>query len=104
MYNNAAIYVGSSQVEGWGLTVGEAMQCGCAVVCTDNKGYLEMAKDGVTALVSPVKDPQALAGNIIKLIEDNQLRYKIAQCGYNYIQRLNIFNSYKLLKRTLNPK
>lgn len=104
LYNNAAIYVGSSQVEGWGLTVGEAMQCGCAVACTDNKGYLEMAKDGVTALVSPVKDPQALADNIIKLIEDNQLRYKIAQCGYNYIQRLNIFNSYKLLKRTLNPK
>ena len=101
LYNNAAIYVGSSQVEGWGLTVGEAMQCGCAVACTDNKGYLEMAKDGVTALVSPVKDAQALADNIIKLIEDDKLRYQIAQSGNNYIQNLKISTSYKLMKQLL---
>ena len=102
LYNNAAIYVGSSQVEGWGLTVGEAMQCGCAVACTDNKGYLEMAKDGVTALVSPVKDYKALAENIIKLIEDDQLRHTIAQNGNEFIHEFDIEKSYLKIKSFLN--
>lgn len=35
--NESAIYLGCSKLEGWGLTVGEAMMCGQAVVCTDNK-------------------------------------------------------------------
>ena len=102
LYNNAAIYVGSSQIEGWGLTVGEAMQCGCAVACTDNKGYLEMAKDGETALVSPVKDPQALAKNIIRLIEDDQLRHTIALNGNKFIHEFDIEKSYLKLKKFLN--
>ena len=102
LYNNAAIYVGSSQIEGWGLTVGEAMQCGCAVACTDNKGYLEMAKDGENALVSPVKDPQALAKNIIRLIEDDQLRHTIALNGNKFIHEFDIEKSYLKLKKFLN--
>ncbi len=102
LYNNASIYVGSSQIEGWGLTVGEAMQCGCAVACTDNKGYLEMAKDGETALVSPVKDPQALAKNIIRLIEDDQLRHTIALNGNKFIHEFDIEKSYLKLKKFLN--
>ena len=102
LYNNAAIYVGSSQVEGWGLTVGEAMQCGCAVACTDNKGYLEMAKDGETALVSPTKDSQALAKNIIRLIEDDQLRCTIAMNGNKFIHEFDIEKSYLKLKKFLN--
>ncbi|MGP1451866.1 MAG: glycosyltransferase family 4 protein [Segatella oris] len=102
LYNKAAIYVGSSQVEGWGLTVGEAMQCGCAVACTDNKGYLEMAKNGETALVSPIKDYQALADNIIKLIEDDKLRQTIAQNGNKFIQEFDIEKSYQKLKNILH--
>lgn len=102
LYNDAAIYVGSSKVEGWGLTVGEAMQCGCAVACTDNKGYLEMAKNGETALVSPIKDYQALADNIIKLIEDDKLRQTIAQNGNKFIQEFDIEKSYQKLKNILH--
>ena len=78
------------------------MQCGCAVACTDNKGYLEMAKDGVTALVSPVKDYKALAENIIKLIEDDQLRHTIAQNGNEFIHEFDIEKSYLKIKSFLN--
>ncbi len=34
------------------------MICGAAVVCTDNRGYREMAIDGRTALVAPVGMPR----------------------------------------------
>lgn len=84
--NQAAIYVGSSKIEGFGLTVGEAMLCGQVVACTDNLGYQEMAKHEQTALISPVGDPQALAHNIIRLIDDDQLRFKLAEAGNAYIK------------------
>lgn len=99
--NECAIYIGSSENEGWGLTVGEAMICGQAVCCTDNEGYREMAIDGKTALLSPVRDPKALADNIIKLIEDDDLRIKIAKNGNKYIRSFTWDKAYLKLKQTL---
>ena len=101
LYNESAIFIGTSWVEGWGLTVGEAMMCGCAVACTDNQGYLEMAKNEETALVSPVKDAAALADNIMRLISDDALRYRIAEAGYQHIQKFTWKSSYGKLKKLL---
>lgn len=101
IYNRAAIFVGSSYAEGWGLTVGEAMQCGCAVACTDNNGYLEMAKDGETALVSPVGDAHALASNIVRLATDDSLRCEIAHRSNEFIKQFNIEASYSKFKHAL---
>lgn len=100
--NEAAIYVGSSAVEGWGLTVGEAMICGQAVCCTDIDGYKEMACDRQTALLSPVMDPEALAKNIIALIEDDELRIRIARSGNEFIQRFRWDDSYRKFRKTLH--
>lgn len=94
IYNEASIYVAASRQEGWGLTIGEAMACGCAVACTDNKGYLEMAKDGQTALVSPVDDIEALSDNVIKLLSNDSLRCEIAHNGHQFIQSLDIEKQY----------
>ena len=101
LYNESAIFIGTSWSEGWGLTVGEAMICGCAVVCTDNDGYLEMATDGETALVSPVRDVEALATNIIRLIEDDNLRFRIAEAGSHNIRQFTWERAYGKLKQTL---
>lgn len=96
--NQSAIFVASSESEGWGLTVGEAMICGQAVCCTDNDGYKEMAIDGETALLSPVKNPGALANNIIRLIENDELRVRIACRGNEFIQKFRWDESYNQLK------
>ncbi len=101
LYDEAAIFIGTSQVEGWGLTVGEAMLCGCAVACTDIPGYREMATDNETALLSPVGDPEAMAENVIRLIEDDSLRFRIAEAGHKNIQQYTWDKSYALLKQVL---
>lgn len=101
IYNEAATFIGTSQIEGWGLTVGEAMICGAAVACTDNPGYLEMARDGETALVSPVHDSHALAMNLIRLIEDDALRHRIAENGHRLIINFTWDKSYLKLKHVL---
>ena len=102
IYNNGAIFIGTSNIEGWGLPIGEAMICGAAIACTNNKGYLEMAKDGETALVSPIRDAQALANNIIRLIKDDELRHRIARNGNEFIKQFDWDSSYSKLKETLN--
>ena len=93
--NYAAIHVGSSKTEGWGLTIGEAMMCGQAVVCTDNDGYKEMAIDGRNALLSPAGNPQALADNICKLLSNNELRIQLAHQGATDISQFDIQRSYE---------
>ena len=60
-----------------------------------------MAKYGETALVSPIKDSQALAENIIRLIKDDELRHRIAKNGNEFIKQFKWDSSYKKLKETL---
>jgi glycosyltransferase involved in cell wall biosynthesis len=98
IYNEAAVFIGTSYSEGWGLTVGEAMICGAAVACTDIGGYQEMCSHEKTALLSPPKDHMALAANIIRLIEDNELRIKIAKAGYDNIRQFTWYKSCKKLR------
>lgn len=102
LYNEAAVFVGTSAVEGWGLTLGEAMICGCAVACTDNMGYKEMAIHEKTALLSPVGNARQLADNIIRLVEDDNLRCRIAYAGNEFIQQFTWDSSYQKLVTLIN--
>lgn len=99
--NEAAIYIGTSQAEGWGLTIGEAMACGQAVCCTDNDGYLEMAIDKKTALVSPIGNAEVMAQNILSLIADPARRHHLARQGNAYIQQFSWERSYEKMREIL---
>lgn len=87
LYNRTSIFVTASHYEGWGLPGAEAMACGAALVSTDNGGVRAYASDGETALLSPAKEPVALANNIARLIEDQGLRVRIADAGHKHIQQ-----------------
>lgn len=102
LYDESAIFIATSRSEGWGLTVGESMQCGCAVCCTDIDGYKEMAIDNENALLSPVGDAEAMAANVIRLIEDDDLRYKIAENGHSTILKFNWNNSFENYKKLID--
>ena len=93
IYKESAIFLGTSLVEGWGLTVGEAMMCGCAIVCTDVDGYKEMVEKGKNALLSAPKDVEAMYGNVVRLMENDALRVKMAYDGYNRIKRFSLDQS-----------
>jgi glycosyltransferase involved in cell wall biosynthesis len=86
IYNQSKIYLCSSLAEGFAFPPAEAMACGCAVVATDCGGIREYAEHEVNALLSPPKDPQTLAQNILRLLEDDDLRVKLARAGYQQIQ------------------
>lgn len=102
LYNEAAIYLGPSHSEGFGLTVGEAMTCGCAVVCTDAGGYLTMANQGETALVVKVGDTDAMADAILALMDDASLRCSLVSNAQVSIRRFTWDNAYTSFKALLD--
>lgn len=102
--NRAAIYLGPSRLEGFCLTIGEAMMCGQAVVCTDIPGYTVLAHNNETALVSPIGDAQALADNIVRLIENQQERIRLARAGHDLIADYTYERAYARFKEIIESQ
>ncbi|WP_294319014.1 glycosyltransferase family 4 protein [uncultured Chryseobacterium sp.] len=98
IYNNSAIFLGPSHSEGWGLTIGEAMIGGCAIVCTNNQGYRSMIIDRSNGLVVNIADINEMKEAVLKLILDNNLRLELANNGKNYISQFTWNKSYLIMK------
>lgn len=101
IYNDSAIFIAASKEEGFGLPPAESMICGCALACTENNGFSIFAHNNETALTSPVLNPDALAANIIRLIEDSELRNRLAKQGNEYIKQFTWNRAFKSLKKII---
>lgn len=86
LYNAHSIYLGASWNEGWALPPAEAMACGCAFVGTDSGGCRDYAVQEETALLSPPQDPVALFRNLVRVVEDGDLRLMLQSNGQAHIQ------------------
>jgi len=64
----------------------EAMACGAAVCTYDNGGCRDYAIDGRTAVVAPRRDVDALAWGLARLVEDAELRRRIARSGQEFVR------------------
>lgn len=104
IYNGSSMYLCPSWREGWHLPPAEAMACGCAVVSTDIGGVRDYAEHGVTALLSPPRNPEALAQNILRLLEDDELRIRLAKAGHERIQEFTWERSTDLLEQFLKDR
>jgi glycosyltransferase involved in cell wall biosynthesis len=69
-YAAADLFVLSSRMESFGLVVAEAMACGLPVVATRVGGVPEVVDEGVTGLLVPPNDPEALAEAVNSLLDD----------------------------------
>lgn len=104
IYNSSSIFINASAQEGWGLTVGEAMICGCAVVCSNNDGHRIMAKHNETALLFEVGNVEQIVKLVESLIEDDLYRIRIARNGNQFIQQFSWDNSVKKFIDVLEGK
>jgi glycosyltransferase involved in cell wall biosynthesis len=80
-YRAAAVSVIPSLEEGFGIPAAEAMGCEVAVVASDAGGLPEVVENGVTGLVVPRGDANALAQAIGSLLADPQRRRSMGQAG-----------------------
>lgn len=60
-----------------------------------------MVEDGVSGIITPTAHSKALAYSMIKLIEDDELRIRLAERGNEKIQSFTWENSYELIKSLL---
>lgn len=72
--------------EGFGLVVVEAMGCGCPVIVSDVPAIHENVVPGVTGLLVPQKDPEALAAAIDKSLAGRRLRTALAAAALERVR------------------
>ncbi|HEX8564255.1 MAG TPA: glycosyltransferase family 4 protein [Pyrinomonadaceae bacterium] len=81
LYQNAALFLLSSDEEGFGLIIAEAMACGLAVVATKCGGPEVLILENETGFLTPVGDAAALADKISLLLKDKNLRERFGAAG-----------------------
>jgi glycosyltransferase involved in cell wall biosynthesis len=83
----------------------EAMACGAALITTDTGGSRDYALDGETAFVSPPRQPEQLADNLTRVLNDEVLRNRLAENGCQKIREFsweaNTLRLEKLFKESL---
>jgi len=80
-YARAHLFVLPSRRESFGLVLAEAMACGLPVVATTAGAIPEVVKDGVTGVLVPPDDPEALASALGSLLNDHSRMKAMGAAG-----------------------
>lgn len=80
------IFVLSSLFEGLPRAIMEAMAASLPVVATDVGGISELVEDGVTGILVPPGDCEAMASGIKNLLQDSDLRERMGASGLKKIK------------------
>jgi len=75
------IFVLSSDWEGFGNVLVEAMSAGKPIVATRVGGVPEVVEDGVTGFLVPPRDADVFASAILKLVREKRLREEMGRKG-----------------------
>ena len=81
-----SVFVLPSYHEGNGKSIVEAEAIGRPIVTTNAPGCRETVIDGYNGFLVPVKDSKALAEKIMTIIENKELKNKMAENSYLYCQ------------------
>ena len=76
------LFVMSSVTEGLGTSLLDAMACERPIVATRAGGIPEIVEDEVTGLLVPPRDSRALAGAIVRALNDAAMRARMAAAGF----------------------
>ncbi len=82
-----AIVDSSGDTEMLGMVLLEAMRYRKPVVASNVGGIPDIVAHGVNGLLTPQKDPQALAQAIERLLTDRKLSRRLGESGYNEARR-----------------
>lgn len=75
----------SPQIESFGVAIIEAGACGLPVVVSDVDGPAEVVENDATGIIVPRRDPEAAAGAINRLLEDEDVRRAMGAAGRAHV-------------------
>ena len=82
-FRQADIFVFPTYYETFGLVNLEAMEYKLPVISTNEGGIPDIVKDGENGLICEKQNPYSLADCIAKLLDDEELRVKMGNAGYD---------------------
>lgn len=80
-YAHSAIYACPTTKASFGITLLESMACETPVVCSDILGFRDVVKHEREALMFPCGDVDALADDLVRLLDDETLRARLGKAG-----------------------
>lgn len=86
MYNLCDVYVSASTLEGFGLTVFEAMAAGKPIIAAKNGGISEFVKNMVNGMLVEPNNSRALYEGIIYMLMNKKSWKPIGQNNANYVR------------------
>ena len=101
-YQIASIYALHSQEESQGIALVEAMAAGLPIVSTTVGGIPYVVKNEESGLLSSYGDVDSFARNILRLLEDIDLRNKMAQSAHNIAQSYSWTNIAQAIETVYN--
>ena len=88
IYATCDVLVLPSLYEAFGIVILESLASERAVVATRVGGIPEIIKDGQTGLLAKPRDVKALKDSIISLIQDQNLRKRLALSGRKLVESM----------------
>lgn len=101
-YQTASIYALHSQEESQGIALVEALAAGLPVVSTMVGGIPYVVKDGETGLLSVYSNIDSFARHMIRLLEDKDLRDKMAKSAREIAQNYSWKNIVQAIEIVYN--
>ena len=83
----ADIFVLPSRAEGVSNALLEAMSCGLPVVASDVPGNVDVVENGKNGLLFDVGAPDSLAGQLLSLLRNAELRQRLGQAARRTVER-----------------
>jgi glycosyltransferase involved in cell wall biosynthesis len=87
LYSGAAAFVFPTLYEGFGLSILEAMTCGCPVIASNSSSVPEVAGDA--ALLRDANDVEGIAAALRSVIDDARLRESLIARGHEQARKFS---------------
>lgn len=99
------IFLITSETEGLGTSILDAFACRVPVVATKAGGIVELVEHEETGLLADVKNVEALAKNVLRLVENEALKKRLVMNAFKKVQYFSTENvgrkTYEIYKTIL---
>jgi glycosyltransferase involved in cell wall biosynthesis len=97
IYVHPAIYDSKGDTEGQGVVLVEALSNRRPVVASAVGGIGDVIRDGITGLLVPEKNPDAIAKAVLRLLEDPDYARQLGEQGFVHVR--NYFDWDRIMDR-----
>jgi alpha-maltose-1-phosphate synthase len=87
--------------EGLALVQGQALACGCPVLCSTNTGGEDLFTDVIEGFIVPIRDVSALTDRMQRLADDPALQSKMSEAALRRVSTLGGWEDYGARWETL---